>query len=101
MEFGTIVETATAINKYGERLTNVKKVHSAQESLASKNKDIIIGSKFGYNMFINKNKNAFCLEVSHHENGNIYDNSIHLTSGALSQVGKQTAKSVASYLNSK
>ena len=110
---GAIVESVYTIGS--TKYSNVKKIHKAQEQLASENEDIIIGSSYAYryyipdedtynssaysnNIFINKNKEKIsykkALDIS--TSSVCYpDNTIHFTSAALSQIGKETAESLA------
>ncbi len=99
MDFGAIIETARRINETEKLNECVIQVHDAQEALARNNNDIIIGTDLGYNLYKKGEKNAFCLEKIYNAKTKQYDdNSTHYTSATLSQLGKNTAKSVVSYL---
>ena len=106
---GAIIETSTLIGK--DNYQDVKNVHNAQVQLASENSDIILGSSYAYDRFIpdktNYNSSNYSNAIYFDSNGNKLDydkaceiakssmcdpgNTIHFTSVALSQIGKETA----------
>ena len=99
--FGALVETSGKASSRGNANTkinsNIMNIHKQQEALINNNDDIILGSNFSYRMYVQNNKQAFALQKS----SNNVDNSIHLTSASLSQIGKETAVSVSKVINNK
>ena len=99
--FGALVETSGKVSSRGNANTkinsNIMNIHKQQEALINNNDDIILGSNFSYRMYVQNNKQAFALQKS----SNNVDNSIHLTSASLSQIGKETAVSVSKVINNK
>ena len=85
LSFGAIVYTAregkNAPNIYG----NMESIHKAQSFLIRKNDDILCGTDFVYKQYISGNNTIFAPN----------NNSIHLHSAGLSQVGRNVAKSIA------
>lgn len=108
---GAIVETTTRIGI--EKLTQVENKHRAYEELIRENKDIILGSSYIYDRFVPaESQYSLCnTKVCYDSNGNKlpynealekasksvdYDtNTIHLTSVALSQIGKESAEALS------
>ena len=99
--FGALVETSGKASSRGNANTkinsNIMNIHKQQEALINNNDDIILGSNFSYRMYVQNNKQTFALQKS----SNNVDNSIHLTSASLSQIGKETAVSVSKVINNK
>lgn len=99
--FGALVETSGKASSRGNANTkinsNIMNIHKQQEALINNNDDIILGSNFSYRMYVQNNKQVFALQKS----SNNVDNSIHLTSASLSQIGKETAVSVSKVINNK
>ena len=99
--FGALVETSGKVSSRGNANTkinsNIMNIHKQQEALINNNDDIILGSNFSYRMYVQNNKQVFALQKS----TNNVDNSIHLTSASLSQIGKETAVSVSKVINNK
>ena len=114
---GAIIETSTLIGK--DNYQDVKNVHNAQVQLASENSDIILGSSYAYDRFIpdktNYNSSNYSNTIYFDSNGNKLDydkaceiakysmcdpgNTIHFTSAALSQIGKETADLLTENVN--
>ena len=108
---GAIVETSSIIGT--ERLTKVNNKHMADEELIKENADIILGSSYPYDRFVpSESQYSLCeTKVCYDSNGNKlsyakalakasksvdYDtNTIHFTSAALSQIGKESAESLS------
>ena len=110
---GAIIETSTTIGR--AKYQEVNNVHNAQVQLASENKDIILGSSYAYDRFIpdktTYNSSSYTNSIYTDSNGGKinYDNAckiakygmcdpgntIHFTSAALSQIGKETATLLA------
>ena len=113
---GAIVETARASGTY--RLDAVNIIHQAQERLIKENSDIILGSTFFYDKYIpiENDYNKCNTKITFDSNGNKIsyqkalekarmaedyineesrNNAVHLTSAALSQVGRETAQNLA------
>ena len=98
---------------------DVKNVHNAQVQLASENSDIILGSSYAYDRFIpdkaNYNSSNYSNTIYFDSNGSKLDydkaceiakysmcdpgNTIHFTSAALCQIGKETANLLADSFN--
>lgn len=119
IEKGAIVESAyqVGLTFYPDALT----IHTAQLELIDENNDIISGSSFvwdryvpnssAYNdmsfnnkLFIDTNGNKLSYEEAREIANAIVcypDNSIHYTSPALSQIGKETAISLANTIDTK
>ena len=112
---GAIVETARASGTY--RLDAVNIIHQALERLIG-NSDIILGSTFSYDKYvpIESDYNNCNTKITFDSNGNKIsyqnalekarmaedyineesrNNAVHLTSAALSQVGRETAQNLA------
>ena len=92
ISFGAIVFTgghASDSNK-SENFNYVKKIHTLQSRLINDNDNIISGSSLGYKAYTNCLTKNNCSPISYiyssHEKNNI-----HLTSAALSQIGRETA----------
>lgn len=94
IKFGAIVEVAGRVSKTKAQVTYFKAIHDAQEALIKNNSNIILGSDFAWRMCQDKKTIAFCPTTP-------INNSTHLTSASLSQVGKETAISVVKYLKTK
>ena len=114
---GAIVESSYKIGT--EKYSNVKKIGKAQEELAYENEDIIIGSSYAYRYYIPDEKtynsssysndtfiNSKGEKISYEKAFDIAsssvcypDNTIHFTSAALSQMGKETAENLAKDLD--
>lgn len=110
---GAIVETSHAIGT--DLYLQVNNINKAQKQLALENKDIIIGSSYAYDRYIPNEKTynsvSYYNKIFTDNNGNKLpyaqafkiascsvcypDNRIHLTSAALSQIGKETAERLA------
>jgi len=115
---GAIIETSTTIGT--KRYERVETIHQAQENLALKNDDIIIGSSYAYNRYIpdeeTYNSSGYSNSIFINSNGEKLaydeafdiasasvcypDNTIHFTSAALSQIGKECAQNFAKHLDS-
>mgnify|MGYP004476747243 CR=1 FL=1 len=99
--FGALVETSGKISARGDENTKISKsiinIHKQQEALINNNNDIILGSDFSYRMYVQNNSQVFALQKS----SNGVDNSIHLTSASLSQIGKETATNVSKLIKEK
>lgn len=114
IEKGAIVQTSTMIGRDGYEW--VEEIHKAQEELITENEDIILGSSYAYERFVpNKEeyekeeyKNPIYVDESgkKYEYTKAYDyasysvcfptqNTIHFTSAALSQIGKETAENLS------
>ena len=105
---GVIIETSTLLGK--SNYTSVKNINAAQVQLAN-NSDIILGSSYAYDRFIpdekNYNSSNYSTKIYLDSTGkkikynealeiaklSMCDphNTIHFTSAALSQIGKETA----------
>lgn len=117
---GAIIETSHTIGL--DLYDQVNNIHNAQEELANENNDIIIGSRYAYNRYVPNqstyNSTAFKNDIFTDSNGNKMsytdafnkasystcyptNNTIHFTSAALSQIGKETAESLAEELKDK
>lgn len=69
--------------------TNLKIIRDQQKKLVSENNDIIMGTDFLYKEYCEKGNNSlFGVKTS------AVDNSIHVNSAALSQVGRNIAKNI-------
>lgn len=104
---GAICETSTQIGRPWSYLENV---HNAQEELIEENDDIILGSSYSYDRFVSQESDYenCTTKVTYDEKGDRLDydtaftnatysvdypqNTIHLTSASLSQVGKDVAE---------
>ena len=118
---GALIETARAGGTY--RLDAVNIIHQAQERLISQDSDIVLGSTFFYDKYVpieadynncntkitldsNRNKISYqnALEKARTTEDYIDDdtrnNAIHLTSAALSQIGRETAQNLANSIDS-
>ncbi len=110
---GAICETST---KVGEKtMEQVEKVHIAQEELIAENEDIILGSSYSYDRYVPKQSDYenCTTKIAFDINGNKLDykeafkratysvdyskNTIHFTSAALSQVGKEVAEVLSKF----
>ena len=110
---GAIIQSAYTI---GSNYENVVNIHKAHTELASENEDIILGSSFPFdryipdkdtynssdyinNIYTNKNGDklewASALKRARLSTGYPYKNTIHFTSAALSQIGKETANIIS------
>ena len=108
---GAIAETSTKIGS--PTLTNVNNKHMAYEELIEENDDIILGSSYAYDRYVpNEAQYSLCnTKICYDSDGNKltyskalekasksvdYDtNTIHFTSAALSQIGKESAESLS------
>ena len=108
---GAIVETSTKIET--KKLVQVNNKHNVYKELINENTDIILGSSYAYDRYIpDESQYSSCnTKVCYDSNGNKltyakalerasksvdYDtNTIHFTSAALSQIGKETAESLS------
>ena len=112
LEFGTIIETSHTIG--GSRLKGVEIIHSAQEELIKNNSDIILGSSYSYDTYVPSYSDYITkypnTSKTSYENikkrallgtsiTNCYENTIHFTSAALSQIGKESATNAAKFIN--
>ena len=88
LSFGALVYPVREGRYAPELIYNMEQVHEDQYRLTEE-EDIILGTDFVYNEYLNANKTLFCptKDKSH-------DNDIHLHSAALSQVGKNIAISI-------
>lgn len=113
---GAIVETSHAIGT--DLYLQVNNINKAQKQLALENKDIIIGSSYAYDRYIpdekTYNSDKYHNDIFTDDNGKKLpyaqafkvascsvcypNNRIHLTSAALSQIGKETAEKLANSL---
>ena len=107
IEKGAICETTTTI---GGTMESIKMVHDAQEQLIAENDDIILGSSYSYDRYVTSEEDYDnCnTKIVFDENGNKLSyseafkkatysvdypkNTVHFTSAALSQVGREVAK---------
>ena len=93
--FGAIIETGGDLYKasFGsskkDYIQYAKYIHTQQEALINNNNDIILGTKFSYNIFNKQQINAFCIQQYEQKAA------IHLTSASLAQIGKESAESVS------
>ena len=117
---GALIETARAGGTY--KLDAVNVIHQAQERLISENSDIVLGSTFFYDKYVpakedydkcntkitldsNGNKISYenALEKARtaedYIDDNTTNNAIHLTSAALSQIGRETALNLANNID--
>ena len=114
---GVIIETSTLLEK--ENYNSVININNAQIQLAAENNDIILGSSYAYDRFIPDKKNYksidFNSKIYLNNNGSKIDydnalniaklsmcdppNTIHFTSAALCQIGKETANLLADSFN--
>ena len=112
LEFGTIIETSHTIG--GSRLKGVEIIHDAQEELIKNNNDIILGSSYSYDTYVpsytdyitkypNVSKSSYESLKKNALLGtsitNCYENTIHFTSAALSQIGKESATNSAKFIS--
>ncbi|MGN0437191.1 MAG: Ig-like domain-containing protein [Lachnospiraceae bacterium] len=93
-EFGFIVETGFIFSSDWKSISSttiqrVERVNQAQEKIIETNENIMLGSDFPYRQYMAYNDNV----VSN------YDNYVHFTSAALSQVGYDTAMKASNYVN--
>ena len=115
---GAIVETSNTIGV--TFYNNVLNIHAEQEALAANNPDIIIGSSYSYDRFIpsedNYNSNNYSNSIYTDSSGNKLPykeafeiasysvcypgNTIHFTSSALCQMGKESAENLANAMDS-
>ena len=106
---GAIIYTSMTNAVYYDGIPNV---HLAQEQLVNENEDIILGSSYAYDRYVPTeeiyNSEQYVTNIFVDENGNKlpyedalkvanysmcpYPNNIHLTSAALSQIGKEAAE---------
>ena len=107
---GAIVETARNI---GTRYAGVKRINKAQQELIKENTDIILGSDYAYKHYVpdetNYNSTNFKTNIFVDSKGKKLsyetaykyasysvcyptDNTVHFTSAALSQIGKEVAE---------
>lgn len=106
--------------------SGVQRIHEAQEAIANANDHIIIGSKYAYERYIprtsiyiseeyqnvineifkhvNSWEEAYSIAsasvcITPYQGGITYQNSIHFTSAALCQIGKEAAEELAKELD--
>ena len=108
---GVIIETARAIGGHEAEYKRMLEIYYAQEELAQRNDDIIIGSRYPwdnyvpdyetYKKYINNNitEEQYNIAFINASYSVCYptDNAIHFTSAALSQIGKEAAIELAKY----
>lgn len=117
---GAIVETSYTIGM-NDKYDGVKKIFLAQEELIKENDDIILGSSYSYDRYVpdeaTYNSNAYKNDIFIDSSGKKlpYDtafeyasysvcypnNTIHFTSAALAQIGKETAESFSKIIDVK
>ena len=117
LSFGVIIETSQVIGS--STLEGVEKIHAAQENLINNNEDIILGSTYSYDKYIpNKEASIYkddteevynqavnnallsmCVSEKSVDTDGNQKNLLNFNSAALSQIGKETALSIANYLN--
>ena len=114
---GTLIQTSTLIGK--DNYKDVLNIHNAQIQLSSENNDIVLGSTYAYDRFVpdktNYNSANYSSNIYINNNGSKLEyeeackiaklsmsdpgNTIHFTSAALSQIGKETAISLANSIS--
>lgn len=103
VSFGVLVETGGRISGRGSATKPINKrienIHKQQEAIINNNEDIILGSNHSYIWYKNNQTLAYGLFVKNKSGKYDYDNSIHLTSAALSQIGREAAINASSVIN--
>ena len=117
---GAIIETSYEIGE-SDLYNKIKNINQAQVELASENDDIIIGTSYSYDRYVpdesTYNSSSYSNKIFVDTNGDKLpystafnyascsvcypDNTIHFTSAALSQMGKETAESLYEELRDK
>ena len=109
---GAICETSVTLGT--ETMAKVNQVHDAQEQLIAENDDIILGSSYSYDRYVpsESDYNNCNTKIAFDKSGNKLSynvalqnasysvdysgNTVHFTSAALSQVGKEAAEAYSS-----
>ncbi len=101
IQFGAIIYTASKIERRRDKslCSTVDQLHAEQVKLVSKNKDIMLGTDWGYKRYTEEYENAFGLKkhtvTLNGKNVEVKDNSIHFTSASLSKIGVNAAINVS------
>lgn len=118
---GGIVETSYTIGISSSIYEQIKNLHQAQEELIQENEDIILGSSYSYDRYVPNeetyNSDNYENKVFFDDNGeklnyleafenasysvNYPNNTIHFTSAALSQIGREVAESFSKIIDVK
>ena len=101
LKFGAIIYTSNrpSVRSDKNRCKDIDGLHAVQAQLISKNKDIMLGSDWGYRRYTEKYEPAFGFKAhTVTYNGTTYqidENTIHFNSAALSKIGVDTALNVS------